>query len=256
MIECACGCGGLMTRSSGSTWIHGHAPTKIMVCGDVHGNWRHLNMLINRRKPDIILQCGDYGYWPNFHNIVGTGKKKWDLYGIKTDKTDIYFCDGNHENFWELKKLKSSGNIVKRGVFYMDRGSTLELPDGRNVLFFGGAKSTDKEYRRIGVDWFPEETISTTDLDSLPDEKVDIVISHTCPEEFDMGGWEHTMTGLIYKDKLDDPSRKALSYILKKYEPSLWYFAHFHEYKEGSHLSCKWKCLNMANCTGWWEWLK
>ncbi len=230
----------------------------VLVCGDIHGVWSYLNILMNRRRPDVILQCGDMGYWPNFHDVVsdGTGKKKWNLFGIRNRNTKVYWCDGNHENHLSLKKLGNCSSDLGPETFYMKRGSTLRLSDGRNVLFFGGARSTDRECRHIGVDWFPEETISTIDLNDLPDEEVDIVVSHTCPEEFDMGGWEHTTRGPVYKDKLDDPSRKALSYILEKYRPNLWYFAHFHEYKEGSYIDCKWKCLNMANHTGWWEWLE
>ena len=218
----------------------------IMVCGDIHGDWRHLNTLINKRKPDMILQCGDFGYWPSFHNTVGSNSKnKWNLFGIKNPKTDIHFCDGNHEDHWALKKLKPYGNVMKYGVFYMGRGSTLKLPDGRRVMFFGGANSIDKASRTLGVDWFPEEVITYRDLENLPDEKVDIIISHTCPEEFDLEGLEHI-----------DPSKKALSYILDKYRPDLWYFAHFHEYRVGSYMDCKWKCLNMASLTGWWEWIE
>lgn len=229
-------------------------PMKILVCGDIHGVWAHLNILMNRRQPDIILQCGDMGYWPNFHGVVsdGTGKKKWDLFGIRNKSTRIYWCDGNHENHLSLKELGNCSAALGPGIFYMKRGSILELPDKREVLFFGGARSIDREYRTVGVDWFPEETIGYRDLENLPEEKIDIVISHTCPVEFDMGGWKHTMTGLVYKDRLDDPSRKALSYILDKYRPKLWYFGHFHQYMEGSYQDCRWWCLNMSNEDGWW----
>jgi len=32
---------------------------KIMIVGDVHGEFGTLNTLINRRKPDMIIACGD-----------------------------------------------------------------------------------------------------------------------------------------------------------------------------------------------------
>ena len=130
----------------------------------------------------------------------------------------------------------------------MPRGHTLVLPspDNRVVLFMGGANSIDKQYRKIGVDWFPEEIISQKDIMNLPDCKVDIVISHTCPEEFSMS--------TLYDD--NDPSRKALSYVLDKYHPSLWYFGHFHQNKTGYTNSCRWTCLNELGKTGGWKWLE
>jgi len=66
----------------------------------------------------------------------------------------------------------------------MKRGSVLKLPDKRNILFIGGALSIDKKQRTIGYDWFPQETISQKNIFELPDEKIDIVISHTAPKYF------------------------------------------------------------------------
>lgn len=159
---------------------------RIMVLGDIHAEWNSLNTLINSKKPDIILQCGDWGYWKNFHGLqVSNGKGgtyKFDLYGVKNHKTKIYFADGNHEDHWSLMKLDN--NEIQPNIFYMKRGSTLTLPDERVVLFIGGANSIDKHSRTFGVDWFPEEVITNKDINNLPDTKVDIVISHTCPENF------------------------------------------------------------------------
>src|SRR5665647_2775680 len=100
----------------------------------------------------------------------------------------------------------------------------LRLDDGRQVLFIGGAKSIDWRRRVAGWDWFPEEIISPQDVLQLPEIHVDIVVSHTCPEEFyveDLSRQECSET---------DPSRQLLSQVLHKYQPSLWYFGHWHEH--------------------------
>ncbi len=109
----------------------------------------------------------------------------------------------------------------------------------------GGADSIDKKVRRIGVDWFPDEIIGQRDIFELPDVTVDIVISHTAPEEFDLG----------VQDLAGDPSRKALSYILEKYRPSLWYFGHWHISRSENDSGCRWHALNEAWHRGWWRWL-
>jgi hypothetical protein len=203
----------------------------VIITGDIHGEWGKLNALINKKKPDILIVCGDFGYWPAM----------WDLDKIVPAETKILWCDGNHEDFWALKQANPE---VVPGVFYMKRGSVYTLPDNRKVLFMGGASSTDKEMRTFGVDWFPEETISWADMEDLPDHRIDIVISHTCPNEF------YKQLSSLYSH--NDPSRVALSYVLEKYRPLLWYFGHFHAFRKGKFEDTHWTALNMAGSTGWW----
>jgi len=205
--------------------------------------------------------CGDFGYWPEFDNSTVLGKvrygldgrvikkrEKWFLKGIKTQGSIVRFCDGNHEDHWNLAKLEFP--VIYENVVYMKRGTVSALPDGRNVLWIGGAESIDKKLRTIGVDWFPEEVLTQGDVYRLPDVRIDIVISHTCPEEF--------LSEMLPHDprKINDPSNKALSYVLEKYRPDLWYFAHWHWYKTGYDKGCRWTCLNMAGESGWWEVLR
>lgn len=213
--------------------------------GDVHGRFDVLNAFINKKKPDIILQCGDFGYFPNISNKQKNPKwPKGDLVP-KMGNTKLYWCDGNHEDHWSLKELKN--NEIYPNVFYMKRGSTLTLPDGRVVLFMGGADSIDKGSRRLGYDWFPEEVITQKDTIGLSEDmNVDIIISHTCPYSFDM---------ISNNMKIGDPSRHALSLLLKLYKPSLFFFAHWHVYKTGCQHGCKWICLNMINKTNGWCYL-
>ncbi len=234
-------------------------PNDILVAGDIHGRWSYVSILINKKKPIIILQTGDWGWWPNFHNTraLDTGeftgdlrrKPKWNLYGIKNKDTKIYFCDGNHENHWALRDIISHPchgdppRMGQDGIYYMRRSSTLKLPDGRVVMFFGGADSIDKKSRILGRDWFPEEIIMQGDLYELPLTKVDIVISHTCPVEF----LEHLETY-----KILEPSNSALSYILHRFKPDLWYFGHYHQYKRGKYLNTNWCTLNEAPESFWW----
>jgi len=200
---------------------------KILVVGDIHGKWNLLNDLIIKEKPNKIIQCGDFGFWPKIGNFSK----------IKNYNTEIYFCDGNHEDHNELKNLKN--NEIKKNIFYMPRGSVLELIEGRKILFIGGSNSTDKNVRMPYIDWFLEETISYKDLDKINfNDRPDIIISHTCPNEF----MEYLELSNSYDD--NDCSRKALSYVLEIFKPKLWIFGHFHKFKEGIYQDTKWICLN------------
>ena len=251
---------------------------KIIVSGDWHGVWGPVNALIDKKKPETILQCGDFGWWPRFDktNLIYSGEyedisdtvlldpwqrvmakrvyKSWDQFGIKAENTKIYWCDGNHEDHWDLvgerNYMKAPCNMMPN-VYYMKRGSVLQLPDGRNVLFIGGADSIDKDARMLGVDWFPEELISYKDVENLPDIDVDIVISHTCPIEI----YEEVIRR-SHISRRPDPSAHALSYVLDKYKPNLWYFGHFHTFLEGRLRNTKWYCLNTISETNWWVYLE
>lgn len=215
----------------------------IIVMGDIHGNWNALNKVVEEKRPDIILQCGDFGWWPKFHG------QKWNQYGINNGNTKIYFCPGNHEDWKNLnRKWSGEKNEVMSNIFYMKRGAVLTLPDKRNVLFMGGANSVDRHLRLEGWDWFREELITQKDLDNLPDTHIDIVISHTAPKKFDIN--------IPYcEDKERDPCRFALDIVFEKYNPSLWYFGHWHDTKEGIYNGCKWFMLNQEEEPGWYRYL-
>ena len=192
---------------------------KVLIVGDVHGRFGDLNALINRKNPDLVICCGDFGYWPHFDEQLNGG-----FSSIKTQGSKILWVDGNHEDHWSLRDRKS--DEIVPSVVYMPRGSTYTLDDGRNILFMGGADSIDKGFRKIGVDWFPEEVIRQRDIENLPDMKIDIVVSHTCPLEF-----LDIMLGHDRRKEVE-PSNHALSYIYNKYMPDLWYFGHWHHYKK------------------------
>ena len=228
----------------------------ILIVGDIHGDLIELNKLISKKNPDIILQAGDFGYWPKCHNttsvvrqrIGALRKKKFNAFGLKPNKTKIHFCDGNHEDHDSLCELVDTRTPLSPNLFYQKRGSYFTLPDERIVLFMGGADSTDKALLTPGDDWFPQESISQKDIYNLPDIKVDIIISHTCPLEFDI---------IRDTDPLEPASRKALSYVLEKYNPSLWYFGHFHVNKSGQYNQTKWTCLSHCwSGSRWWIELK
>ena len=215
---------------------------KILIVGDIHAQVPDLNQLINRKKPELVICCGDFGYWPHFG---------CDLTDIKLQGTEkILWCDGNHEDFWSLDK-RESDEIVP-GVVYMPRGSTYTLPDGRTIMFMGGALSIDQDMRIFGKDWFPEETITQKDMRNLPDKKIDIFITHTCPTSL------VDRLKLFYIDKNTEPSNAALDKLWEIYKPEQWYFGHWHQYQEGLYNDItKWYCLSAAGYGDkWWMWLK
>jgi|LSQX01.2.fsa_nt_gb Icc-related predicted phosphoesterase len=228
----------------------------IIIAGDFHGKFGPVNTLIAKYKPSIILQCGDFGWWPRFHGQeykIGYMKTAiWNQYSLNNKDTKIFWCPGNHEDWESLNGITKNNNEVMPNVFYLERGHIIELPDHRKILFIGGALSIDRDNRierSPYFGWFHEETISQIDIETLPDENIDIIISHTAPNEF-----------IIKNGNLNyphDPSRDALSYVLKKYQPKLWYFGHMHKFQTGKFNDCEWTCLSAVGFPDrWWVPLK
>jgi Icc-related predicted phosphoesterase len=226
----------------------------IYILGDVHGYFSVLNYFLRKLHTyreehevfyekdeyDIVLQVGDFGFWPKLQGQIRTGasggKRLWDQYGINNQNIKIYWCEGNHEDLPTLFEAGIKEHM--QNIYWMKRGSVLTLPDGRNVMFIGGAKSIDKQYRIEGVSWFPEEIITNEDIENLPDVKIDIMITHTAPMEF---------STVTRDNHLPDPSRYMLSEVLKKYRPDLWFFGHFHKYYQGHYSNTNWYGLADIN---------
>ena len=198
-----------------------------IVLGDIHGRWNVINHIVNSCRPDVIFQLGDFGIW----------REMWEVDNIHIGDTKLYFIPGNHEN-WDVLDRYELGKIheVGRNIFYCAFGSMLTYQN-QNILFCGGADSIDKGFRTEKVDWWRQEIITQRDMDTLPNAhtKVDVVMSHTSPEYFDL-----KMPVIDYFD----PSTRALSMVYDMYHPKKWFLGHFHKSISGNYKNCQWFCLN------------
>ena len=115
----------------------------------------------------------------------------------------------------------------------------------------GGAQSIDAHMRTVGYDWFPEETINQSDFKNLPEEDIDILISHTCSNEiYDTA----IKPALGHPLKDNDPSYSALSSLWDIYHPNQWFFGHFHMKISGNYEHTRWECLSSprVGIGQWW----
>lgn len=229
---------------------------KTLLVGDIHGDFQVINALIRDEKPDMIIQVGDFGYWPRLPD------HGWPPYDppLLNGGVPVHWCDGNHEDHYVLSEIAESGEVeVLPNVYYQPRGSVLTLQDGRNVLFFGGAASGDKWSRIEGRDWFQSEVPTLKDIDRIPDDiKIDIVISHTAPLRFKVRSSPppNGYAKLQWRLKHDEETRKILNKVLHRYQPRSWYFGHFHIFQQGrcKETGTEWTALAMPMEAGeqWW----
>ena len=209
---------------------------KIGLIGDVHGDFEHLNNLIDKHKNDVdcFIQAGDLGYFPNFPEY----KNRFE--NFKPSKK-LYFIDGNHDNHEELQKYNTVEELTPN-VNYCPRGTIITLDDGRKILLVGGAASLDASIRTMGVDWWQEEIIGQKQgnkiLDKINNENLDIIISHTCPKSIKLKLFDRCLS-------FNDPTEDFLEIILETKKPSMWYFGHFHMEREGKINDTYWRCLDI-----------
>ncbi len=248
----------------------------IYVAGDVHAKWNILNAYINKNMRQskkfkeflstfeedtknveiILLQCGDFGIWEESDITNLPVKNKIEF--IKDGHIKIYFADGNHENHDLLDKLeednpnKAFPEIIPY-VYFGKFGSVLKLLDGTKIMFCGGAESEDKAFRILGTEWWPQEGIDEIDMMNLPptSESVDWIISHAAPFSFDLGVYVYTSR----YGKLNEPSRHKLEEIFQKYQPTRWYFGHYHYNYLRQNNDCRWQCMNYSDANDLRSWI-
>lgn len=192
-----------------------HVPHAIAFIGDIHGKpaaFEHTLATALNRGVTSIIQVGDF--W-----IYDEPKEPAKLEriitrvcrgaGVDPDLVNYRFIDGNHENFDYLTPDATDPVVISEHVTYIPRGTRARIA-GAELLFCGGASSTDREYRTEGQSWWPTENITDTQLDraltTADAGPVDVLVTHeTITAAFD----ELCAFGGHARDKLDDPPGEA-----------------------------------------------
>ena len=78
---------------------------------------------------------------------------------------------------------------------------------------------------------------------------MDVVISHTAPNSVIKNSNLCGFRG----EKYFDPSTYILDEVLKKYNPKVWYFGHFHKKYNSIVNNCQFYGLNEIPNDGWWR---
>lgn len=196
--------------------------SRILCAGDVHGencNIASLFQLASKRNCDRVHVLGDLGYFPNLYpNFLSYCSELVSNYSIP-----LSFTDGNHEDHFFLNSLpETEDRFVSEGVEWFWRGKIFE-----NILNVGGAHSIDKNSRTMGIDWFPEEKISTKDLYNCSDKSAMCIFSHDAPIEVNFlpNDNEHT-----------NSNRKMLSSIVNSVRPKILIHGHYHRFYDAPIL--------------------
>ncbi len=110
------------------------------------------------------------------------------------------------------------------------RGEVYTIEE-KTFFCMGGARSIDKQWRKFGVSWWPEEMPSREEYDNALSNlaahgfRVDYVITHDAPTK---------ILEMMYRNTWSDPLTDFLDCL--EYEHKLqfshWYFGHHHMDRE------------------------
>ena len=211
----------------------------IYYMGDIHGEVFHVRDAVARYEitdKDVIVILGDVGmnYYGNKRGDQHR-KKKLNKLGVP-----IFCVHGNHEMRPETiptyHEDKWQGGTVYveeayPNLLFAKDGEVYDL-DGQSTLVIGGAYSVDKWYRlRMDMNWFVDEQPSdeikgrvTRKLEDL-EWQVDVVLSHTCPEQYIPV--EAFLSG-IDQSTVDNSTEEWLGNIEEKLNYTAWLCGHWH----------------------------
>lgn len=199
---------------------------KIGVTGDTHGEDTIRRFLIAKRcEYTDLFVCGDFGYI--FYDLPFEERS---LDAISKLGINVYFIDGNHENFEKLSEYPISkwngGKVqyIRPNIIHLMRGEIYNF-HGLKLFTIGGANSNDKMWRKEWLDWWKEELPSKEErkyaLDNLTkhNNKVDIVLTHTCYS---------SALNILGSDYRADEFTDFLEKIYNTVEYKIWYCGHMH----------------------------
>lgn len=152
---------------------------RVMLAGDWHGNLDWATVTFDAAAASacpVILQLGDFGLWPG-------REEQWldqveDL--ARTREVSLTWVDGNHEHHDWLEGLGRGLVQLRPHVTWASRGSRWAW-SGVRFGALGGAVSVDRFLRRPGVNWWPQEMVSQSDVERLGEEPLDVLATHASP---------------------------------------------------------------------------
>jgi hypothetical protein len=177
-------------------------PEIVMIAGDWHGNRRWaIETCWRARKlpePRIILQLGDFGFWPYPVKDWAPGDRRPAALQYLRDieaaldlsDAEIWVTPGNHDDYDQINSWPWEGRsrILVPGfnrIHCLARGAEWEWHEKR-WLSVGGAVSVDRLWPLPGrvnhVNWWPGEEVTDEEVARIAEgDPVDVMIAHDWP---------------------------------------------------------------------------
>lgn len=178
----------------------------------------------------LIIQLGDFGFFPD---------KKWSQDFLDhistlavTRNIEVWWLDGNHEDHDKISLMTKGRNDSRfltsiedhawGGLYYLPRGYKFQL-DGVSFMSYGGAYSIDRWSRVKYKTWFPQEVIDPADIETIPKEHVDVLLSHDAIYGYDFP-YDENLPESIWSAE----QRRHLLQLAYKTTPHMAFCGHHH----------------------------
>lgn len=205
-------------------------PNRIAFIGDLHGKPNAFEQTLDLAVSvgaATIIQTGDFG----FHHPADLELLQLIL-DERAPGVDYRIIDGNHEDFTLLNPDAAEPTALTRSITYMPRGLRSTVA-GVDMLFLGGATSTDRRWRTEGVDWSPAEHITDAQvvraIAAAGTGPVDILVTH------DTGTTAFTALAAVSdhaqtkeSDPLSQADRARIDRVLTAVHPAVHIHGHHH----------------------------
>lgn len=223
---------------------------KIVVVGDVHGEFNKLRYDINRlgHENAYIIQVGDFGmgfHSPNYYRDHAFPKLNEALVNANCH---LYAIRGNHDDPEYFKQTNNPFGFSN--ITLLQDYAELELL-GKSILLVGGAVSIDRGWREEGKSYWSNEVFNLKLEHEFPykDRQYDLVVTHTRPGV--CGAFKGFFKIKEYCD--DDPDLKndlieesqLVDYLYEHTKPKNWIYGHFHESNVIRYQDTTFRCLNI-----------
>jgi predicted phosphodiesterase len=210
-------------------------PELIAFAGDWHGNADWAVRAIHacaENGVQAIIQAGDHGF--NFSStFISRIRHALDETGI-----DLGFVKGNHDNAsllakWPLDEQGFGhprfGGVGVERYHYIPQAHRWQWW-GKTFMGLGGAVSVDRQWRREGITWWPDEEITYGEvLRAMRGGKVDVMVTHDIPAKAKLPndrksrGWPQDVL------EASERHRQMLQEVVDEVQPELLVHGHFHQ---------------------------
>lgn len=219
----------------------------VYLVGDTHGIV-DINKVVEYFDEDSLTEeCSKEN---DYLIVLGDCGVLWD--GGESDKevqnifnnlpVTVLYVDGNHENFDLINEYPESEwhggrvHMISDSIYHLMRGQVFDI-DGMTFFTFGGGNSIDKAWRTPGVSWWAEEMPSDYEYEEgnrnleRVDNKVDYILTHTCPTEV-------IYSIVDYYKEGEEELQQYLQRVADRVEFEGWYFGHFHIDEDLENFHC------------------
>ena len=216
---------------------------KVLITGDCHGRvtdrLAYIKDAMSEYDPSetAVIILGDVGF--NYYK----NKKDWKLKHHSAQFGYTLYClRGNHEDRFSNSKTEViyqhdpnvSGMVMWEDEFpkikyFLDWVNSYIIM-GKKVLTIPGAYSVDKWYRlQNNWMWFPDEQLTAEEMveaeEEFKDGEFDLVLSHTCPID-----WEPNdlFLSMIDQSTVDKTMEVWMGKFKEMINWDIWLFGHYH----------------------------